>query len=125
MLPGVLHHHERWDGTGYPDRLRGEQAPLPACILAVADAYDAMTSARPYREARPHRQVEEILTAGAGEQWDRRVVEAFLRRRHKVHSISRRGPGESRGPRNQSGGLPGAAQKSTEGITCPSLLFPR
>jgi hypothetical protein len=50
-VPCVLHHHERWDGAGYPDRLAGDQIPPPARILAVADAFDAMTSTRPYRDA--------------------------------------------------------------------------
>lgn len=78
VLPGVLHHHESYDGRGYPHGLRGEEIPLFGRILAVADAYDAMTSARPYRSAMPTERAEGILTAGAGIQWDRTVVKAFL-----------------------------------------------
>ncbi len=74
----VRHHHEAWDGRGYPDRLQGESIPLGARILAVADAYDAMTSARPYREARSAEEAREILRQGAGQQWDAGVVAALL-----------------------------------------------
>jgi HD-GYP domain-containing protein (c-di-GMP phosphodiesterase class II) len=95
LLPGVLYHHERYDGAGYPDGLAGENIPLLARILAVADAYDAMTTARPYRDPLPWRTVEQILTDGAGTQWDRRVVEAFHRCRQKIHTIRQRGVGES------------------------------
>jgi putative nucleotidyltransferase with HDIG domain len=95
LLPGVLCHHERYDGQGYPDGLAGEDIPLLGRILAVADAYDAMTTARPYREPIPWDAVERILTEGAGAQWDRRVVEAFQRCRHKIHTIRQRGVGES------------------------------
>src|SRR5207253_2655049 len=62
LLPGVLHHHERYDGAGYPDGLEGDAIPLLARILAVADSYDAMSTTRPYRDAMPFRRVEEILT---------------------------------------------------------------
>ncbi len=79
ILLGVLHHHERWDGRGYPDGLQGDMIPLDARILAVTDAYDAMTSDRPYRQALPQEQAEEILRRGAGVQWDPAIVEAFLR----------------------------------------------
>lgn len=81
LLPGVLHHHERYDGAGYPAGLAGEDVPLAARILAVADAYDAMSRPRPYREAMPPAEVEEKLRRGAGSQWDARVVAALLRRR--------------------------------------------
>jgi HD-GYP domain-containing protein (c-di-GMP phosphodiesterase class II) len=95
LLPGVLYHHERFDGTGYPDGLAGEAIPFLARVLAVADGYDAMSTARPYRGAMPMHKVEEILTAGAGTQWDSRVVEAFSRCRERVHAIRQRGVGES------------------------------
>jgi HD-GYP domain-containing protein (c-di-GMP phosphodiesterase class II) len=95
LLPGVLYHHERIDGTGYPDGLQGEAIPMLARILAVADAYDAMSTTRPYREAMACRRVEEILVEGAGKQWDRQVVEAFLRCRLKIHAIRQRGVGDS------------------------------
>lgn len=77
-LEVVLHHHEHWDGSGYPSGLRGEAIPLVARIIAVADTYDAMTSHRPYRRAMPHdRAVSEIQALG-GTQFDPAVVEAFL-----------------------------------------------
>jgi HD-GYP domain-containing protein (c-di-GMP phosphodiesterase class II) len=95
LLPGVLYHHERYDGAGYPDGLAGESIPLLARILAVADAYDAMSNARPYRDAFPCRKVEEILSQGMGTQWDAQVVEAFMRCRQKIHTIRQRGVGDS------------------------------
>jgi HD-GYP domain-containing protein (c-di-GMP phosphodiesterase class II) len=95
LLPGVLYHHERWDGKGYPEGLAGEGIPLVARILAVADAFDAMNTKRPYRDAIPFMKVEETLEKGAGSQWDRRVIEAFMRCRSRVHLICQRGVGES------------------------------
>lgn len=78
VLPGVLHHHERVGGGGYPDGLVGEQIPLDARIMAVADAYDAMTSDRAYRAGMPHDKAIEIIRNGAGVQWDAQIVDAFL-----------------------------------------------
>jgi HD-GYP domain-containing protein (c-di-GMP phosphodiesterase class II) len=95
LLPGVLYHHERVDGKGYPDGLAGEEIPLLARILAVADAYDAMSHPRPYRDSMPYRKVEEILSQGAGTQWDQRVVDAFFRCRQRIHAIRQRGVGDS------------------------------
>jgi len=71
-------HHERYDGRGYPDGLARNQIPLGARIIAVADAYDAMTSDRPYRQALPQAEAVRRLLAGAGSQWDPRVVLTFL-----------------------------------------------
>lgn len=62
-----------------------------ARVLAVADAYDAMSNCRPYRESLPYEQVEQVLVQGAGSQWDRQVVEAFLRCRERIRSITSRG----------------------------------
>ena len=75
----VRHHHERFDGSGYPDRVKGESIPLPARILAVADAYDAMTSARPYRPPMDPVNAKAELLRCAGTQFDRDIVEAFLK----------------------------------------------
>lgn len=73
----TLRHHERWDGAGYPDGVAGEEIPLSARITAVADVYDALRSARPYKEPWTHeRAAEEILSQG-GRQFDPRIVEAF------------------------------------------------
>jgi HD-GYP domain-containing protein (c-di-GMP phosphodiesterase class II) len=95
LLPGVLYHHECVDGTGYPEGLVGDAIPLLARILAVADAYDAMSTTRPYREAMPCRRVEEILLQGAGKQWDKQIIDAFVRCRNNIHAIRQRGVGES------------------------------
>jgi putative nucleotidyltransferase with HDIG domain len=74
----VRHHHEHWDGKGYPDKLSGQQIPQGARVLAVADAYDAMTSERPYRQAlNPYKASDEIARF-AGSQFDPSVVNAFL-----------------------------------------------
>ena len=78
VLPGVLHHHEQVNGSGYPDRLVGDAIPQDARIMAVADAYDAMTSDRAYRSGMPHEKAISILREGAGTQWDVQVVDAFL-----------------------------------------------
>jgi HD-GYP domain-containing protein (c-di-GMP phosphodiesterase class II) len=84
ILPGVRNHHEHIDGTGYPDALKGAEIPLMARILAVADAYDAMSSDRPYRQGMASSQVEEIFRDGAGRQWDSRVVAALLAVREEI-----------------------------------------
>lgn len=76
-VPLIRHHHERYDGQGYPDGLQGEEIPLGARIIAVADAYDAMTTDRPYRRACSPREALERLWEGAGTQFDPQVVEAF------------------------------------------------
>lgn len=74
----ILHHHERYDGKGYPYGLAGERIPLLARILAVADTYDAMTSTRPYRPAMSHEYAIEELKSNSGSQFDPQVVKAFL-----------------------------------------------
>ncbi len=78
VLPGVLHHHEAVNGTGYPTGLAGEAIPLHGRILAVADAYDAMTSDRPYRPGMPSEQAESILRDEAGKTWDADIVAVFM-----------------------------------------------
>ncbi|NNN06266.1 MAG: HD domain-containing protein, partial [Elusimicrobia bacterium] len=75
----VLYHQERWDGAGYPEGLKGEEIPLGARIVAVLDAWDAMTSDRPYRKALGRDAAAAELKAGAGVQFDPKVIEAFLR----------------------------------------------
>jgi len=77
-LPAILYHHERWDGTGYPEGLKGETIPLDARILAIADAFAAMTSARPYRDAFCDDKVIKRLRQGAGKQFDPQLVEVFI-----------------------------------------------
>ena len=78
LLPGIRHHHERWDGRGFPDLLVEEEIPLLARILAVADSYDAMTSDRPYRKRRTRAEALIEIERCSGSQFDPRVVEAFL-----------------------------------------------
>lgn len=78
VLPIIRHHHERWDGSGYPDGLRGEAIPVTARVLQVVDIFDAMTTDRPYRRALPKAAALEALEAEARKGWsDPRMVEAF------------------------------------------------
>jgi putative nucleotidyltransferase with HDIG domain len=78
VVPAIRHHHERWDGTGYPDHLAGEDIPLLARILSVADAYDAMSSDRPYREGLSWYRTRQQLRRNSGGQFDPQVVTALL-----------------------------------------------
>jgi putative nucleotidyltransferase with HDIG domain len=78
VVPIVRHHHENWDGTGYPDGIKGEEIPLGARIMAVVDCYDALTSNRPYRPALSSDEALEIITERRGTVYDPRVVDAFL-----------------------------------------------
>jgi HD-GYP domain-containing protein (c-di-GMP phosphodiesterase class II) len=74
----VRHHHESWDGSGYPDNLSGTDIPLGARIVAIADSYHAMTSDRPYRKGLPVKEAVNILKDGAGKQWDPNLVDKFI-----------------------------------------------
>ncbi|MBX3358944.1 MAG: HD-GYP domain-containing protein [Phycisphaeraceae bacterium] len=78
VLPGVLYHHERWDGRGYPAGIQAEQIPLVARLLAVADSFDAMSSNRSYRSAMPRERVLGEISKGAGLQFDPALVPLFL-----------------------------------------------
>ncbi|MGI9428876.1 MAG: HD-GYP domain-containing protein [Bythopirellula sp.] len=78
VLPIVLHHHEAWDGSGYPHGLKGLETPKMARIMAVADSFDAMSSDRPYRKGMPDEKLDAIFREGSGEQWDAEVVAAFF-----------------------------------------------
>lgn len=79
VMPAILHHHERYDGSGYPDRLEGDSIPLSARLLSVADAFDAMTSPRPYRTPFSDSEALAELNKEKGKQFDPILVEAFLR----------------------------------------------
>ena len=92
LLPMVLHHHEAWDGRGYPFGLSGTNIPFLARIVAVADAYDAMASDRPYRQGMADEKLDAVFRAGSGKQWDPDVVDAFFRVRDDIRAISLRNP---------------------------------
>jgi len=87
LRPAVRHHHERYDGRGYPDGLRGEEIPLMGRILSVADAFDAMLSPRPHRPALAGTRVDTILAQGAGQEWDPTVIESFMVCRSHLHAL--------------------------------------
>jgi len=79
MLPGILYHHERWDGHGYPNCLKGEEIPLIARIIGIADAYHAMMVTRPHARAMSPAEAREELRQCAGTQFDPAMVEAFIK----------------------------------------------
>jgi putative nucleotidyltransferase with HDIG domain len=87
MIPIVRHHHERWDGTGYPDRLLRDQIALTARIVAVADAFDAMTSDRPYRPALSIDHAYQELIRMTGSHFDPNCIKAFVHLRPKVEKL--------------------------------------
>ncbi|MDA3936763.1 MAG: HD-GYP domain-containing protein [Actinomycetota bacterium] len=91
LAPIIMHHHERWDGTGYPMRLRGDDTPIMARILGVADAYDSMTSERPYRPRLSHSAARDEMEAAAGTQFDPLLVAAIF------EALDRRALGGSTG----------------------------
>jgi HD-GYP domain-containing protein (c-di-GMP phosphodiesterase class II) len=96
LCPAVRGHHERWDGKGYPDRLAGGAIPVPARVLAVADALDAMMSPRRYRPARSPIEIDAVFAQETGRQFDPAVVEAFLGVRAQIYPpIYQKGIGES------------------------------
>ena len=76
--PMILHHHERWDGGGYPSGLKGDDIPLGARIIAVVDSFDAMTTDRPYRKGMGHAEALKILRAGRDKQWQAELVDMFV-----------------------------------------------
>ena len=86
----ALNHHERFDGTGYPNNIRGTAIPLPARIVSVADVYDALTSIRPYKPAFSHDEAMQMIVDGAGTQFDPNVVESFAAIERQVHQIRQR-----------------------------------
>ncbi|RLE67815.1 MAG: hypothetical protein DRJ34_04195 [Thermoprotei archaeon] len=79
VLPLIRHHHERWDGKGYPDGLKGEEIPLGARIIAICDAFDAMTSLRPYRKPLSKEKALKEIEKNSGTQFDPKLVEIFLK----------------------------------------------
>lgn len=93
LLPGVAHHHESFDGSGYPTGLAGSDIPLSARILAVADSYDAMSTNRPYRNQLSPEEIEAIFRKGSGQQWDPAVVDALFACRQEIEREVGRGRG--------------------------------
>ena len=87
VLVGVLYHHENFNGTGYPDKLAGDNIPIDGRILAVCDAFDAMTSDRPYRNGMTTAKATEILRGGAGSYWDADLVDTFLTNIDQIEQI--------------------------------------
>jgi putative two-component system response regulator len=87
LLPIVRHHHEAFDGHGYPDGLRGTAIPLLARIVSVCDAFDALTSDRPYRARLGEHEAISILTGGAGRQWDPELVNLFTSEIPVLHRL--------------------------------------
>src|SRR4029453_7033627 len=85
----IRHHHERWDGSGYPDGLAGDESPIGAGIIAVADVYDALTSSRPYRASMPHATVIARLGEASGRTLDENAVVAFV---ELIQSLSTASP---------------------------------
>ena len=78
LVPMILHHHEWYDGTGYPDKLTGENIPLGARIISIADAFDTMTTPRPYRNPVSREKALEELKRCSGTQFDPELVELFF-----------------------------------------------
>jgi two-component system response regulator RpfG len=85
----ALGHHEKFDGSGYPKRLRGAEIPLAARIVAVADVFDALTSARPYKAAWPFDEAVAYMRDQAGRHFDPLCVQVFLDQIDKIHAIGR------------------------------------
>ncbi|MEI2397656.1 two-component system response regulator [Paenibacillus sp. FSL R10-2199] len=86
----VYSHHEKWNGTGYPEQIAGEQIPLSARLMAVADVYDALTSKRVYKDAMPHEEAVGIIVGDAGIHFDPDIVKVFMKNKHKFKEIAER-----------------------------------
>lgn len=88
VLEVVYSHHERWDGSGYPQGLKGEEIPILARLMAVADTYDAITSKRIYKEASSHEKAIEIILKGSGIYFDPQVVDSFMTLKDAFQNIT-------------------------------------
>ena len=88
VLPIVLHHHENWDGSGYPAGLAGTDIPLIARIVSVADSFDAMSSDRPYRKGLSVEAIDSIFRNGAGTQWDADIIDAYFEISEEIYQLT-------------------------------------
>ena len=95
LLQMARHHHERWDGSGYPDGLSGIQIPVEARIIKIADVFDALTTKRCYKPPWPIEEATAVLREGAGTEFDPRCVEIFLAREDEIIAIMNRFTDES------------------------------
>ena len=84
----AYYHQEKWDGSGYPTGARGEQIPISARLMAVADVYDALISQRPYKDGLPHDRAVEIMREGRGTHFDPDVLDAFLALQDEFRSVA-------------------------------------
>ena len=89
------HHHERWDGSGYPDGLAGTAIPLPARLMAIADVFDALLSRRVYKEAMPIDEVQRIMSAESGRHFDPLLLACFIEHFDEFCALARRFPDEA------------------------------
>jgi len=110
----ALFHHERWDGSGYPTGLSGEQIPLAARIVSIVDVYDALASRRPYKEAYPHERCVSIITAGSGSQFDPRLIEVFLEIQNRFRDVA----SEGKSSLDDVNAKPDSARESLSMPTC-------
>jgi putative nucleotidyltransferase with HDIG domain len=116
VVPIVRHHHENWDGTGYPDRIQGEEIPIGARILSVVDCFDALTSDRPYRRRMSNADAVAILLERRGTMYDPTIVDTFVRSYERLMPAPESGPhpvartlGEARTARPEVSDVPAAA----------------
>lgn len=117
----VAHHHERWDGMGYPDGLVGESIPLAARIVTLADVYDALTTERPYKRAMSHNHAMEIIKDQAGRQFDPNIVDAFVARGDEFMKIKQNyGIAEPDGPQDEAALLEKLLAACSEDSPAPS-----
>src|SRR5438034_10626781 len=92
LVPLVRSHHERWDGNGYPDRLKGEEIPLNARILSLVDCYDALTTNRPYRSPMDRDEVIQFFRREAGRAYDPKVVQIFIDNLEQIEAVGKAVP---------------------------------
>lgn len=122
VAPIVKHHHENWDGRGYPDGIKGQEIPLGARILSVVDCYDALTSDRPYRPRMTRQQAEQILVDRRGSMYDPWVVDGFLKILDRLEAIDE-AEGRHNGLARQPGHLAGPALDVISAATAEEREF--